>query len=59
MGRPCGMPEPWIGLVGRLGSVQAVAEALLTTPRTVRRWAYGVTKPSRQAQALIDSLISK
>ena len=56
MPRPSTLPEPFLSLAARLGGVQRVADALLTTPRTIHRWAHGVRKPNRQAQAMIDAL---
>lgn len=46
--RPCTLPEPWYGLQRAAGGVEQLAEELLVTPRTIRRWASG-TAPQRAA----------
>jgi DNA-binding transcriptional regulator YdaS (Cro superfamily) len=54
MPRPTTLPEPWRSLALRLGGVQALADALHASARSVHHWAHGTRKPSRQAQAMID-----
>jgi hypothetical protein len=59
MGRPTTLPEPWCLLVERLGSVQAVADALHSTPWTISRWATGQRAPRGPALALIEQVFRK
>lgn len=57
MPRPTTLPEPWRSLAVKLGSVQALADSLHASPRSVHQWAHGTRKPNGQAQALIDALM--
>ena len=57
MPRPTTLPDPWRSLAAKLGGVQALADALHASPRSIHQWAHGTRKPSRQAQVLIDALM--
>ena len=55
MPRPTTLPEPWRSLAAKLGGVQALADALHSDARTVRRWSIGERIPRGPARALIIS----
>ena len=56
MPRPTTLPEPWRTLAARLGSVQALADALGTAPRTINQWAMGERSPRGTARIAIMAL---
>ena len=56
MPRPTTLPEPWRTLAACLGSVQALADALGTTPRTINGWASGNRRPTGTARLTIRML---
>lgn len=47
------LPEPWLSLARKLGGVEALAERLHTTTRSVNRWAKGERVPSGMEQVYI------
>lgn len=53
------LPEPWLSLSQKLGSVKALAQALGTVPKTVSQWAHGTRKPRGSAMLLIDQVFHK
>ena len=57
MPRPTTLPEPWRSLAAKLGGVQALADRLHASTRSIHQWAHGERRPNRQAQALIDRLM--
>lgn len=58
MPRPSTLPEPWRTLAVRLGGVQALADALHSSPRTVHQWAHGQRRPQGPARAAIQALFA-
>ena len=58
MPRPTTLPEPWRTLAVRLGGVQALADALHSSPRTIRQWAHAQRRPQGPAQAAIAALFA-
>jgi transcriptional regulator with XRE-family HTH domain len=54
--RPTTLPEPWRSLAAKLGGVQALAEALGTSRRTLDHWARGDRTPGGTAQVAISAL---
>ena len=58
MARPSTLPEPWRALASRLGGVQSLADALHSSPRSVRQWAHGQRKPQGPARAAIGALFA-
>lgn len=59
MPRPSTLPDPWLSLAAKLGSVQALAGALLCDTRTLHRWAHGDTQPDRRAALVIRSAFER
>ena len=59
MARPTTLPEPWRSLALKLGGVQALADRLGTTPRTINRWANGKMGMSGTARKLFEALCRK
>ena len=59
MGRPTTLPEPWRSLAARLGSVQALADAIGVETRTIRRYANGEIKMGGAARKLFEALLAK
>jgi len=57
MARPTTLPEPWRSLAAKLGGVQALADALGTTTRTINRWANGEMGMSGTAKKLFEALL--
>jgi hypothetical protein len=46
-------------MADKLGGVQALADALLCSPRTVNRWATGDTIPDARSWAWIDDVFKR
>ena len=59
MPRPTTLPEPWRTLAARLGSVQALADALGTAPRTINQWAMSERSPRGTARIAIMALFRR
>lgn len=59
MPRPTTLPEPWRSLAAKLGGVQALADALLCKPVTLRRWAAQTQEPDPRAKAWIAQTFRK
>lgn len=59
MPRPTTLPEPWRTLAVRLGGVYALALALYSDERTVRRWARRERLPRGPAVARIAELFRR
>ena len=59
MARPITLPEPWRSLALKLGGVQALADRLGTTPRTINRWANGKMGMNGLEFVLFDSSWAK
>lgn len=53
MSHPTTLPEPWRSLAAKLGGVQALADAMLCSPVTLRRWAAQTQQPDPRASAWI------
>jgi hypothetical protein len=53
-GRPCTFPSPWLEFVEHHGTVERAAQALCTSPRTLREWATGTRTPTGTAQLGIN-----
>lgn len=58
-GRPVTLPSPWKELAETMGGVQAVADALASSPRTVRQWAHGERTPRGPSRVLVDRLFRR
>jgi len=62
MSPPSTLPTPWLALAvasngGQLpGAVYALARQLACTPRTLRRWSGGATRPCNTAILAIRAL---
>jgi len=56
MSRPTTLPEPWRSLAEKLGGVQALADRLGITTRTINRWANGQMGMSGTARKLFEAL---
>ena len=57
MSRKITLPEPFRSLAAKLGSVQALADALGVTTRTLNRWAKGEHPMGGPAQKLYQILL--
>lgn len=57
MARSTTLPEPWRSLSVKLGSVQALADAIGVKPLAIRRYASGEIKMGGSARKLFDALI--
>jgi hypothetical protein len=53
-GRPCTFPSPWLELVEHYGTVEATAQALGASPKTLHEWAHGTRTPTGTARISID-----
>lgn len=58
MPRPSTLPEPWRTLAEKLGGVQALANALHSSTRTINRWANGQRIPRGPALELIRQVFA-
>jgi hypothetical protein len=59
MPAPTKLPQPWRSLADKLGGVQALADALGTSPRTIRKWAHQERSPGKTAQIAIDDVFKR
>lgn len=57
MPRPSTLPEPWRSLALKLGSVQALADALGVHRSAINRYALGQMKMKKSVQILFDQLL--